>query len=76
MTGSTDLSVEQLQTLHHEITRHENLIRVVMHPAALSGKDVIVETHSITHGDVVVGHFYLRRSGERMTKAEYEAAGF
>jgi hypothetical protein len=76
MTGSIDLSVEQVRTIAAETERgtvaHVVVLRVILHPETkYPDKAVRVVTHSIGFGDVLEGHCYVLRSGERLTGLEY-----
>ena len=73
MTGSTELTREQLQTLSNELLNLDTqLVRVVLHPEQNGyEKDVRVVTRTLAYGDVLEGHFYILANGRKLTEVEY-----
>lgn len=68
MTGTIDLSIEQLNAIYE--SSDSQVVRVLIHPRP--NKAVFVEIRSLSYGDVLVGHFYVLRNGHKLTTQEYD----
>lgn len=73
MTGTTDLSIEQVRALAELADAQSGagqIARMILHPNM--HKDVRVVTRLVAAGDVLQSTRYILRSGRILTVKEYE----
>lgn len=72
MTGTTDLSVEQVRAIAALVEGYDSdVVRVVIHPELRTGQTVRVVVRSLSFGSVLEGYRYVTRGGEILTGKEY-----